>query len=324
VRATFFDAAQLVLRGLVDLLLVVLARIETAAARVTRSRQGTTRQGTTRQGTTSALRSSRWSAASLAGDAPSHRRLLEEDGVDEATRVQLAAAWRAAAGDAHAGLRTAAARALELATLGAPPELVTAAHEDALDRVRRVKLCSAVARGLDGRSEALDSCLSPSALGRRPRALPRLAVDVVIDLAISESVSARVDAKLSQRTTDRVIRATLAELAAIEGRHIARAWAIVSWCLEEEPDAVSRSLQALSAGRALLVRQGLETAFASAQRASDGARPQDAFDGGWERWGIAGNGLTMQERARALDAIERKLAELVASSSAMLSSVAAC
>ncbi|MDF2693243.1 MAG: hypothetical protein K0S65_1626 [Labilithrix sp.] len=270
------------LRGLVGALVAVLVRLEGRR----RGPHGP-----------SATLSERWGAAG----ASSSRQLLDGDGVDDTTRARLATAWQDSARAAHDSLAASAKRALQLATLGAPPELVTSAHEDALDRIRLVKIGFALARGIDGRAGRLSELRAPAAglvRAPRPMALARLATDVVIDLAFAGAVWGRIDAKLARRTTDGDIREALEETASLKARQIGRAWAIVAWCLDEEPNIVGRALE--------VVGQRLHQLPVVARDV-----PQEALEGGWERWGIAGRALENQERLRALDTTSRKLNELV-------------
>ncbi|MBX3225436.1 MAG: hypothetical protein KF795_33330 [Labilithrix sp.] len=237
-----------------------------------------------------------WSAAALSEGPTSRRWLLGDDGVDDATRAGLATAWQETARAAHRALAASTRRALDLVTLSAPPELVASAHEHALDDLRRAKVCFALARGLDGRGPSPGAAVAPPRAlpGPRVAALAGLATEVVVDVALARGVSACVSAKLARRTTDRFIRRALEEIAMAEERHARHAWDVIAWCLAEGGAPVEHALRA-RIGRLVPIARDV---------------PQEAIDGGWERWGIAGAALERQEHARAADAIARKLAEL--------------
>lgn len=235
-----------------------------------------------------------WAVAELPDGSSS--RLLGDDGIDEATRIELAKAWQGVALSAHRAIAASTHRALDLVTLHAPPELVVAAHEDALVEIRRAKLCFSMARAIGGPIAPLgeDGTRRRALPALRPVALAMLASEVVLEVALARGLDARIDAKLARRTTDRAIRAALEEIASGEGRHVSHAWAIVEWCLSEGGAAVEHALRTLVGRLAPIARE----------------RSHEASDGGWERWGIAGAALERQEHARVVEAIERKLTEL--------------
>ena len=241
-----------------------------------------------------------WSAAGLSDGPISRRGLLADDGVDGETRTALASAWFDSARAAHGALAASTQRALDLVSLQAPPELVARAHEDALDELRRVKICLGVARAIDGRTTLPLGAPARRALPRAGgAALALLAAEIVADAALVECRSSRMNAKLARRTTDRTIRAALEEIAASEARRGAHLWAIVRWCAAEGGGAVEHALRAL-VGR-----------WPSPTR----VLPVEALDGGWERWGIAGAALERQEHVRTCELVERNIHELVASAS---------
>ena len=241
-----------------------------------------------------------WSVAGLADGPISRRGLLADDGVDGETRSALASAWLDSARAAHGALAASTQRALDLVSLQAPPELVTRAHEDALDEIRRVKSCLGVARAIDGRSAPSLGAPARRALPRsRAAALALLAAEIVVDAALVECRASRMNAKLARRTTDRAIRAALEEIAASEARRLPHLWAVVRWCVAEGGGAVEHALRAL-VGRWPPPRRDL---------------PPEALDGGWERWGIAGAALERQEHARACELVARNVHELVSSTS---------
>ncbi len=290
-RTAWIDATLSALLGFVAALLAVAARL--------RGRLRSTQDACT-------LRPSfgGWAVLPELPDGSSSR-LLVDDGIDDATRIELAKAWQELALSAHRALAASTHRALDLVTLCAPPELVVAAHEGALVEVRRAKLCFSVARAIGGSiaPPGQDGAPRRALPGLRPVALAMLATEVVLEVALTRGLAARIDAKLARRTTDRAIRAVLEEIASGEGRHVRHAWAIIEWCLSEGGAPVEHALRALVGRLPSLVP-------------IVGDRSQEASDGGWERWGIAGSALEGQEHARVVEAIERKLTALAGTDAA--------
>jgi hypothetical protein len=146
--------------------------------------------------------------------------------------------------------------------LGAPPSLIAAANQDALDEIRHAELCFSIARALDGGG------VSPAPFPEAGRAatLPRSRT-----LAL---------AKLAGRAEPPALQAALKEIAADEGRHAAHGWAVVSWCLEEGGSPVAEALRG---------------ALRTVPKEMRSKRPEAARSGDWERWGIHGHTLEAEE-----------------------------
>jgi hypothetical protein len=201
----------------------------------------------------------------------------------------VAEQWRQNGKTEHASVAAFARLTLDLMALGAPPTLVAAANQDALDEIRHTELCFSLARALDGRDVSPGPFPQAQRVGTLPRsrtlALAKLAVDSLVDGALHEGVSARVIAKLAQRCQVPAIRAMLKEIAADEGRHAAHGWSVVNWCLDQGGAPVGRAL--LGAVRAL------PSQIQSQQ-------PEAAREGGWEAWGIHGQRLEEEEYRQAL------------------------
>jgi hypothetical protein len=196
----------------------------------------------------------------------------------------LADQWRENGRTEHASVAAFARVTLDLMALGAPPHLIAAANQDALDEIRHTELCFSLAYALDGKRVSPGPFPQAQRVPTLPRsrtlALAKLGVDSLIDGALHEGVSARIIAKLARRSDVPAIRAALKSIAADEGRHAAHGWAVAEWCLAEGGIAVG---QAFLGAIRMLPRQ------------MHSQLPEPAADGGWERWGIHGNGLEAQE-----------------------------
>jgi hypothetical protein len=215
----------------------------------------------------------------------------------------VAEQWRENGRTEHASVAAFARLTLDLMALGAPPELVAAANEDALDEIRHTQRCFALARAIDG------GAASPGAFpeartartlsSQRTLALAELAVDSLVDGALHEGVSARIIARLARACEEPAIRAVLKEIAADEGRHAAHGWDVVRWCVAEGKTPVVRAL----AGAVHMLPEEMRSPL-----------PEAARDGSWERWGIHGHALEREEyrktRADLLVRVEALVAQL--------------
>jgi hypothetical protein len=209
----------------------------------------------------------------------------------------VAAQWRENGRTEHASVAAFARLTLDLMALGAPPALVRAANEDALDEIRHTELCFSLARSIDGAERSP----GPFPEAQRARTLPKerttalahLAVDSLIDGALHEGVSARIIARLVKRCQVPAIRAVLKEIAADEGRHAAHGWDVVEWCLAEGGEPVRRALDGALMGLPETMTSPL---------------PEGAKDGSWEAFGIHGHALEAEEYAKTTSAIRAKLA----------------
>jgi hypothetical protein len=231
-----------------------------------------------------------WTTATM--DLPGH---------DDAP-AGLADQWRENGKTEHASVAAFARLTLDLMALGAPPKLIAAANQDALDEIRHTELCFSIARALDGQSVSPGPFPEAQRAHTLPRsrtlALAKLAVDSLIDGALHEGVSARIIARLAQRCEVPAVRAALKEIAADEGRHAAHGWTAVEWCLDE-------------GGRP--VAQALLGAIATLPQHMRSQLPAAAADGGWERWGIHGHALESEEyraaRAHLVQRVQARVSE---------------
>jgi hypothetical protein len=204
--------------------------------------------------------------------------------IPEAVRSGVAAAWRENGRTEHASVAAFARTSLELVALGAPPELLVDAANDAVDEIRHTQACFGLARALDG--EALSPGPFPEASsagalrGDRASRLAELALVSLVDGALHEGVSARVIARLIERCEVPAIRAVLQSLASDEARHAQHAWEVVDFCLQQGGEPVRRALRE-GAGH-------IPTTIRSPHL-------QGAADGGWERYGLPGRALEQQE-----------------------------
>lgn len=145
-------------------------------------------------------------------------------------RAFAAQAWLDDAAMEHASVASFGRVALELLSLGAPPELVEGAHLAALDEVRHAKACLSFARGC-GAAEVEPGRLA--VVPQRSADFCRFAADTFIEGCVGETIAALVVTRAAAGTEDGALRAALDEIAADEARHAALAWRMVSWAVEE-------------------------------------------------------------------------------------------
>jgi hypothetical protein len=161
-------------------------------------------------------------------------------------RRVLAAAWATDALIEHASVAAFSKFALELMAVGAPADLVDAAHAAARDEVRHARLTFAIAEGYAG---------GPVAPGRFPfgGAVPvvpdlvALAVATAREGAIGETVVALLAEEARRHTDDPAVRELLAVIASDETRHAELAWRALRWMVEVGGDPVRDALAAVFA-----------------------------------------------------------------------------
>jgi hypothetical protein len=152
------------------------------------------------------------------------------DDLSGETRASLAEAWTRDGLLEHASIASFGRFALELLAAGAPADLVSAAHQAALDEVRHARLCFSLARAYAG---------APLAPGGFPFGghvevssdLADIAARAAREGAIGETIAAVQAEEQRARATDPAVRAALAIIAADEARHAELAWRTVVWAL---------------------------------------------------------------------------------------------
>ena len=138
-------------------------------------------------------------------------------------RAALTERWTRAALDEHASVAAFSKIALDLLRFDAPPELVAAAHEAALDEIRHANHGFAVASAIAG---------APVRPGRFPLAaslplaadLAAVAAEAARDGCIGETVAALLARAAAERCDDPAIRAVLLGIAEDEERHAILGW----------------------------------------------------------------------------------------------------
>lgn len=147
-------------------------------------------------------------------------------------RAALAEAWCRDALFEHASVASFGRFAMELMAVGAPADLVAAAHEAALDEVRHAKLGFALASAYAGHD------LAPGAFPfggsvEVDTDLARVAARTAAEGCIGETLAALLAEEQREQATDPRVRAVLDEIAKDEARHAALAWRAVAWAIRQ-------------------------------------------------------------------------------------------
>jgi hypothetical protein len=175
-----------------------------------------------------------WSAA-LSPDASALSRT---------ERSALAERWTDSGLMEHASIAAFSRFALELLSLGAPPELLMATQSAMADETRHALDAFALASAYAG------VAVGPGVLSVDHALSARSPVDIVrtaiLEGCIGETVAAVEAAEARAHATDDAVRAVLARVAEEEQRHAELAWRFVKWILESGPaelrDAARREL----------------------------------------------------------------------------------
>lgn len=165
----------------------------------------------------------------------------------DATRAALALRWTEIGLMEHASIAAFARFALELLSLGAPPELLVATQSAMADETQHAKDAFALASAYSGAAVGPGPLAVDSALASRtPIDIVRTAI---LEGCIGETVAAVEAAEALAYSTDDTVRDVLARVAAEEQRHAELAWRFVKWILDEGPrdlsDAARRELLAI-------------------------------------------------------------------------------
>jgi hypothetical protein len=178
-----------------------------------------------------------WSLGVLAPDTA---------GLDLEVRRALASAWTADALLEHASIAAFARFSLELLAVGAPADLVIAAHQAALDEVRHARICFALAQGYAG------APIGPSAFPFDGAVavssdLASLAATTAREGCIGETLAAVIAAEQLARAADPAVRRALSAIAEDESRHAELAWRTVAWAVDRGGEAVRTAVAAVFA-----------------------------------------------------------------------------
>ncbi len=164
----------------------------------------------------------------------------------------------------HASVASFSRFSLALLSVGAPADLLEAAHRASIDEVRHAELCFALASAYAGEE------VQPGAfpLGSHldvDTSLMEIAVSTVREGCIGETIAAMRAAEQCARTTDPAVKAALSRIADDEASHAELAWKTVRWAVEKGGSEVREAVRAAFAQMAAIVdREASSPAIGSA------------------------------------------------------------
>ncbi|WP_437522286.1 ferritin-like domain-containing protein [Sorangium sp. So ce726] len=151
-------------------------------------------------------------------------------GLSAEARATLARAWTSDALLEHASVASFGRFALELLAVGAPPELVEAAHRAAIDEIRHARLCFALAGAYGGAPVGASAFPFGGAVAVSAD-LAAVAASAVREGCVAETLAAVLAAEQLGHAQDPAVRAALTAIAADEARHAELAWRAVAWAV---------------------------------------------------------------------------------------------
>ncbi|WP_437338311.1 ferritin-like domain-containing protein [Sorangium sp. So ce394] len=196
-------------------------------------------------------------------------------GLGEEARAALAEAWLRDALLEHASVASFSRFALEMMAVGAPAEMLAAAHEAARDEVRHAALCFGLASAYAG--AAIEP--APFAFGGVVEVtsdLAELAARAVREGCIGETLAAVQASEQLAHATDAAVRSVLAAIADDEARHAELAWRFVAWALQTGGEAVRRAVAAAFEAGLAAPSPSVAATDASADALAAHGRPGDA------------------------------------------------
>ncbi len=150
--------------------------------------------------------------------------------LDRATRRALGDAWARDGLFEHASVASFARFVMQLLAVGAPSDLVLAAHAAASDEVAHAELSLCLAsRYLDEPVEPANLPY-PAPLAIEPD-LAAIAAETVMEGCIGETVATLQALAALENTTDPAVRAVLERTVLDEARHAELAWRFMAWAL---------------------------------------------------------------------------------------------
>jgi len=202
------------------------------------------------------------------------------DELSDLERARLAAYYGRAAQLEHASIAAFARFALQLLSLGAPPQLVQEATQAMADETAHAQLCFELASRYAGAALgpgplAIDGALTQASLLEVVRL-------VIEEGCIGETVAALEAAEAAAHASDPTIRTAMLRISSDERRHADLAWRFLRWALAEDDS----------------LRDQVETTFAELLASADAAH--DSTTPSASELRLLAHGLLTADMARAL------------------------
>jgi hypothetical protein len=173
-------------------------------------------------------------------------------------RAQAAEYWSRVAMMEHASVASFARFSLELMSIGAPTELLTDAHEAALDEVRHTQISLEIANQFSASnftpgSFPISSKAADFAFGN----MEEIAKAAALEACIEETLAAAVVLYQAAHMGDEYHKTLLHSVALDEARHAAFAWRAVRWMASTSHD-IHSAVSTVFSDRALRYEGVLE------------------------------------------------------------------
>jgi hypothetical protein len=152
---------------------------------------------------------------------------------DPETRAAVARGWLEQALMEHASVAAFARFSLQLLSLGAPAELVSAAAQAQADEIAHARDCFTLARRHGAGAIGPGPLPLAGALDEAERS--EIVRGTILEGCIGETVAALEAAEACAHCTDPAARDVLQRIAADETRHAQLAWRFVAWALDTGP-----------------------------------------------------------------------------------------
>lgn len=163
--------------------------------------------------------------------------------LDEPTRKALAQLWLQDARGEHASIPAFSKISLQLAALGAPPELLASAHQAAIEEIGHARLCFALAEGYSGSSYSVQPIPEMLQLDLTETTVSLMTEETLYDGCLMEGFYAELASAASQLAEEPAVKAALAQIAKEEKSHAAFSWKILEWLLKQDPETVRSIVQ---------------------------------------------------------------------------------
>lgn len=143
----------------------------------------------------------------------------------------------------HGSVAAFAALSLELLALGAPADLVAAAHTAALDEIRHAQVFCALASALRGAPVGPGPLAVPAA---RPADVDRLIVETVVDGCVGETLGSLLFQEIARQAPP-ALGALFAQVAEEEAQHAELAFRVVRFLVGDDPARLALARRAAAA-----------------------------------------------------------------------------
>jgi hypothetical protein len=164
--------------------------------------------------------------------------------LDAKSRAALADLWAQDGLFEHASVASFARFALQLLSLGAPPNLLVETQVAIGEEIEHARICFGLASAYAGRSLGPGPLDISGGLDAKTLTSIEIARSLAAEGCIAETVSAILIASAAAQATDPTVRGLLEQIAADEGRHALLAWRSLDWMLQHHPEcheAVART-----------------------------------------------------------------------------------